>query len=86
MKSFIKTVNYIKYTKFNLKCNYSNTTTDKKNSLSYIQKDNRIDTNNQLIQKKTQSLQNVIDEYNRRWKKNITIEDYYNNFRNNSKK
>ena len=33
-----------------------------------------------IIKKNT--IQSIVDDYNRRWKKNITVEDYYKNFKN----
>ena len=27
------------------------------------------------------SIQSIVDDYNRRWKKNLTVEEYYDNFK-----
>ena len=80
MKRFFNTVNYSKYPKIYLKCNYSTTTiTDKQIILSHINTKNRKFVH-KLIQTKSQSHKDLVDDYNRRWKKKISVNDFYDNF------
>lgn len=82
MKIFFNTLSFSKYPKFYLKCRYSSTSINN-NSKQIIMC--HIDTKNnkfinKLVQTKSQSHKDLVDDYNRRWKKKISVNDFYDNF------